>query len=101
MSDDALSLMSSYFNSLWLGLKSVVIPGTDWSIADFFLAIFVAGMIGIVLKVAFKLFESHFGRGAQIDARSNQRYQETKAYRSAQYRESVRYHNAMIKKKGK
>ena len=45
MSDGALSLMSAYFNSLWSGLKQVLIPGTDWSIADFFLAIFIAGMI--------------------------------------------------------
>lgn len=101
MSDDALTLLSSYFNALWNGLKTVYIPGTDWSIADFFLAIFVAGMIGIVLKVAFKLFETHFGRGAQIDAASARRYEETKAYRRAQYNESVRYHNAMIAKRRK
>lgn len=84
MSDGALSLMSAYFNSLWSGLKQVIIPGTDWSIADFFLAIFIAGMIGIVLNVAFKLFNNHFGRGAQIDAVYKRRYAETQAYRAAQ-----------------
>ena len=82
MSDSALSLLSAYFYSLWSGLKNVIIPGTDWSIADFFLAIFIAGMIGIVLKVAFKLFNNHFGRGAQIDAISKRRYSETQAYRA-------------------
>lgn len=82
MSDGALSLMSAYFNSLWNGLKQVIIPGTDWNIADFFLAIFIAGMIGIVLNVAFKLFNNHFGRGAQIDAISKRRYNETQEYRS-------------------
>ena len=101
MSDSALNLITTYFNALWTGLKSVYIPGTSWSIAEFFMAIIIAGLVGIVLKIAFKLFESHFGRGAQIEAVSNRRYQETKAYRRAQYRESVRYHNAMIKKKGK
>lgn len=82
MSDSAINLMSSYFSSLWHGLKLVYIPGTDWSIADFFLAIFIAGMVGIVLNIAFKLFNNHFGRGAQLDAKANRRYQETKEYRA-------------------
>lgn len=82
MTDDAISLLSAYFNSLWNGLKQVIIPGTDWSIADFFLAIFIAGMVGIVLHIGFKIFNNHFGRGAQLDAKANRRYQETKEYRA-------------------
>lgn len=63
MSSDALDLLSAFFNSLWTGLKKVEIPGTSWSIAEVFIAILVAGMIGLVLKIAFKLFNSHLGRG--------------------------------------
>jgi len=84
MSDDAIDLLSAYFTALWTGLKGVYIPGTSWSIADFFIAIFVAGMIGLVLQIAFKMFNSHFGRGAQIDAESKRRFSETQAYRNEQ-----------------
>lgn len=82
MSEDALTLLGAYFTALWNGLKEVIIPGTDWSIADFFLAIFTAGMIGLVLHIAFKLFNNHFGRGAQLDSISKRRYNETQEYRA-------------------
>lgn len=63
MTEDALDLLSAFFNSLWSGLKQVIIPGTTWSIAEVFIAILIAGMIGLVLRIAFKLFNTHFGRG--------------------------------------
>ena len=63
MSSDALNLFSRFFNALWSGLKQVDIPGTSWSIAEVFIAILIAGLVGLVLKIAFKLFSTHLGRG--------------------------------------
>ena len=63
MFDSTLDLLSAFFNSIWNGLSQTSIPGTEWTVTGFFLAIFAGGVLGLVLKWLFKVFNTHFGRG--------------------------------------
>lgn len=63
MSNDLISVMSTFFSGIWTGLSNVMVPGTDWPMSGFLLAIFTAGIIGKILKAMFGVFGSHFDSG--------------------------------------
>lgn len=55
--------LQAVFGSIWNGLSTICVPGTDWTISSFFIAIFTAGIIGKLLKHFFSTFGSHFEDG--------------------------------------
>lgn len=73
MSDDAISLVSTFFHGIWEGLSSYNVPGTDWSFSGFLIAIFTAGLIGKLLKAFFGIFNSHFDSNLQSGRPSGKR----------------------------
>lgn len=67
---DVIDLMATIFGNIWQGLENTNVPGTSWSFAGFFLAIFTAGIIGKILKSFFMVFGSHFDSGRSSGKRS-------------------------------
>lgn len=63
MNEGLLEGLSSIFSEIWTGMSNTLVPGTSWSMAGFFLAIFTAGVIGKILKAFFSVFGSHFDSG--------------------------------------
>lgn len=63
MDESVISGLAAIFSSIWSGMENINLPGTHWPISGFFLALFTAGVIGLILKHIFKIFESHFNRG--------------------------------------
>lgn len=53
--------ISTVFGNIWDGLSSIYIPGTNWPIADFFIAIMTAGLI---LKIFKHLFADVVGNNS-------------------------------------
>ena len=45
-----IDILHALFSALWSGLDDVIVPGFDFSFADVFLALFIAGLVGTVLK---------------------------------------------------
>lgn len=68
--EGVLSLLSTFFGGIWEGLSTYNIPGTEWSFAGFFIAVFTAGIIGKILKSLFTVFGSHFDSGRSSGKRS-------------------------------
>lgn len=59
-----ISVMKAIFEPLWTGLLNINIPGTNWPIAGFFIALLTAGLIGKLMKHLFAgVFNSHFEDG--------------------------------------
>lgn len=62
--DGFIGVMRAVFLPLWDGLMSVNVPGTNWPIGGFFIALMTAGLIGKILKHLFSgVFNSHFEGG--------------------------------------
>lgn len=58
------SVMSAIFEPLWNGLTEINIPGTNWSIGGFFIALITAGLVGKLGKHLLSgVFGSHFEDG--------------------------------------
>ena len=55
-----INIIHTIFSSIWSGLDNVNVPGFGFSFADVFLALLTAGFIGMIMKAAFNMFESHF-----------------------------------------
>lgn len=76
MEERTLELVGTFFSGIWNGLVDTNVPGTDWPISGFLIAIFTAGIIGKILKALFMEFGSHFDSGLQTGAgRRGKRYQ--------------------------
>lgn len=58
-----IAILRSIFVPIWDGLTNTNVPGFDFSIAAFFIALLTAGLIGLILKAAFNYFGSHFTDG--------------------------------------
>lgn len=58
-----IDILKALFSALWSGLDDVVVPGFDFSFADVFLALFIAGLVGTIMKALFVYFGSHFTDG--------------------------------------
>lgn len=58
-----IDILKALFGALWSGLDDVFVPGFDFSFADVFLALFIAGLVGTIMKALFVYFGSHFTDG--------------------------------------
>lgn len=58
-----ISILHALFGALWRGLNGVIVPGFNFSFADVFLALFTAGLVGLIMKAVFSTFASHFTNG--------------------------------------
>lgn len=58
-----IDILKALFSTLWSGLDDVFVPGFDFSFADVFLALFIAGLVGTIMKGLFVYFGSHFTDG--------------------------------------
>lgn len=58
-----IDILKALFSTLWSGLDDVFVPGFDFSFADVFLALFIAGLVGTIMKALFVYFGSHFSDG--------------------------------------
>lgn len=68
MEQRTLDLVGTFFSGIWDGMSNTNVPGTDWPITGFFIAIFTAGIIGKILKALFLEFNSHFDKKLQHGA---------------------------------
>ena len=58
-----IGVMQSIFSPIWNGLNNICVPGTDWTISSFFLALLTAGVVGKIAKHLLGTFGSHFEDG--------------------------------------
>lgn len=59
-----IGVMRAVFVPLWNGLMTYNVPGTNWPIGGFFIALMTAGLIGKIMKHIFSgVFNSHFEDG--------------------------------------
>jgi len=65
-----IDILKALFGALWSGLDDCMVPGFDFSFADVFLALFIAGLVGIIMKGLFQYFGSHFTDG-KIKGKAN------------------------------
>lgn len=71
-----IDILKALFGALWEGLDSCMVPGFDFSFADVFLALFIAGLVGSIMKGLFQYFGSHFTDGkikGKADGRAKSR----------------------------
>lgn len=71
-----IDILSALFGALWSGLDACMVPGFDFSFADVFLALFIAGLVGTIMKGLFQYFGSHFTDGkikGKADGRAKSR----------------------------
>ena len=61
--EGVIGILQALFGALWTGLDDIIVPGFDFSFADVFLALFIAGLVGIIMKALFEYFGSHFKDG--------------------------------------
>lgn len=69
-----INIIQTIFSKIWNGLDNVNVPGFSFSFADVFLAILTAGFIGMIMKAAFNVFESHFSH--ELNDRRNAKLNE-------------------------
>jgi len=58
-----IAILQALFGALWRGLNNIIVPGFNFSFADVFLALFTAGLVGLIMKAVFNTFASHFTDG--------------------------------------
>ena len=71
-----IDILSALFGALWSGLDDCLVPGFDFSFADVFLALLIAGLVGTIMKGLFHYFGSHFTDGhikGKADGRAKSR----------------------------